>query len=169
MTADGAADVRWAHRVPRDLIRRLYDSEAAGRLDEALLDDVGTRLALRCESILAIAEAKRGTVRCPRCAADGRESVIRHDGEGADDEPLRCPDCGWGTTWGAFRKTWMRRQLNEGGAESIFREYLARWKAATSVTWRTTNCTMWRGRACLWPRRTIRSSVICIRPARQPH
>jgi hypothetical protein len=127
---DGASEVRWAHRVPKDLVRRLYASEASGRIDEALLDDVGTRFAMRCESILAVANAKRGIVRCPPCDRDGRDSVIRRDGEGAAEEPLRCPACGWATTWGAYRRKFVHRQLSEGAAESVFREFLGRWKRA---------------------------------------
>ncbi|MEK7475339.1 MAG: GNAT family N-acetyltransferase [Candidatus Coatesbacteria bacterium] len=129
-STDGASEVRWAHRVPKEPIRRLYESEAAGVIDEALLDDVGTRFAMRCESILAVAEANRGIVRCPRCDRESRESVIHRDGEGAEEEPLRCPACGWTTTWGAYRRTWTRRQLSQGAAESAFRGFLARWKAA---------------------------------------
>jgi hypothetical protein len=84
VATDGAAEVRWAHRVPKDAIRRIYESEAAGVLDEALLDDVGTRFAMRCESILAVAEAKRGIVRCPRCDRKGRTACPRSGGRRED-------------------------------------------------------------------------------------
>ena len=36
--ASGAAAIRWAPGVPRDLIRRLYESDAAGLLDENVCD-----------------------------------------------------------------------------------------------------------------------------------
>lgn len=126
---DGAEEVRWAHRVPRDLIRRLYEGEAKGQLDEALLDDVGTRFALRCESILTLAEATQGRIACPRCAAAGtRTVVIRASQDGA--EPLRCDTCGWATTWSAYYRRCMHRQLSEGGAKSVFQAFLAAWRAA---------------------------------------
>ena len=43
--------------MPRDKIRRLYESEAQWLLDEELLEDVGFMLYLRCRDILTILEA----------------------------------------------------------------------------------------------------------------
>lgn len=129
---DGADEVHWAHRVPRELIRRLYAGEAKGRIDEALLDDVGTRFALRCESILTVAEATGGRIACPRCALAGtRTAVIRASQDG--DERLRCETCGWATTWGAYYRRCMHRQLSQGAAESVFRDFLAAWRAAKTA------------------------------------
>jgi antitoxin VapB len=69
---DGATEVKWEQRIGQRLIRRLYDSEARGLLDEALLDDVGTRFCMRCEAVLAVSEAMRGRVRLPAvCAGRG--------------------------------------------------------------------------------------------------
>ncbi len=124
-----AVEVRWAQRVGRSLIRRLYESEAKGLLDEALLDDVGTRFAMRCEAILTVAEAKSGRVACPRCAAAGTRTVILRV-SGGDDELLSCPACGWAATWGAYYRRCRRRQLNEGGAGYAFRRFLSAWSAA---------------------------------------
>lgn len=47
---------------------------------------------------------------------------VSHD----DGEVLRCPGCGWSTTWGAYRRRCTRRQLNEGGAGHEFHDYLVR-------------------------------------------
>ena len=126
---DGAVEVRWAQRVGRSLIRRLYESEAKGLLDEALLEDVGTRFAMRCEAVVTVAEAKRGRVACPRCAKSGTRTVILR-ASGGEDELLRCPACGWAATWGAYYSRCRRRQLNEGGAGYAFRGFLAGWHAA---------------------------------------
>jgi len=115
--------------VGRSLIRRLYEGEAKGLLDEALLDDVGTRFAMRCEAVVTVAEAKRGRVACPRCRAAGAATVIVRE-SGKDDELLRCPACGWAATWGAYYRRCRRRQLNEGGAGYAFRGFLSRWPAA---------------------------------------
>ncbi len=130
--SDGANEVRWAHRVPQDLIHRLYAGEARGQLDEALLEDVGIRFCLRCESILAVAEATGGRIACPRCAAAGTRTVVLRVSMDDGEEPLRCAACGWATTWSAYYRRCMHRQLSQGGAKSVFREFLARWRAAKS-------------------------------------
>lgn len=113
----------------RGLIRRLYEGEARGLLDEALLDDMGTRFALRCDAVLTVAEAKKGRVACPRCKAGGTSTVIVRE-TGKDDELLRCPACGWAAAWGEYYRRCRRRQLNEGGAGYAFRTYLSQWQAA---------------------------------------
>ncbi|MEK7477031.1 MAG: hypothetical protein AAB152_15510 [Candidatus Coatesbacteria bacterium] len=128
---DGAAEVKWEQRIGQNLIRRLYDSEASGLLDEALLDDVGTRLGMRCEAVLAVSEAMRGRVACPRCARAGTRTIITRTA-GDEAEALQCPVCGWATTWGAYHKRCRSQQLNEGGAGYAFRAFLAQWKAAAT-------------------------------------
>lgn len=47
-------DVRWAPRVPKWKVRRLYDQACRGIWDEELTDDVGMTLYLRCADILKI-------------------------------------------------------------------------------------------------------------------
>ena len=71
------SDIQWAPRVPKHKIRRLYEADAKGMLDEDLLNDVGITLLLRCESILAVAEAQRGRVKCPRCTGRERTVIIK--------------------------------------------------------------------------------------------
>lgn len=114
--------------MPRHKIERLYSSDAAGIYDEALIDDVGTTLWVRCRSILEIHEAKRGRVRCPRCARRSVETTIARRGRrtGGDprDEVLNCPVCGWQITWEAYAKSYKRKQLNAGGAVEVFRRYV---------------------------------------------
>jgi len=128
---DGAIEVKWEKRIGQRLIRRLYESEASGLLDEALLDDVGTRFCMRCEAVLAVSEAIRGRVACPRCARAGIQTIIART-SGNESEPLQCPGCGWATTWGAYHKRCRSQQLNEGGAGYAFRAFLIQWRAAVT-------------------------------------
>ena len=67
--AAGAAAVRWAPRVPRAAVRRLYETDALGIVDEVQIDAVGYALYARCRSILQVTAAHAGRVVCPRCAA----------------------------------------------------------------------------------------------------
>jgi hypothetical protein len=113
--------------VPRRKIERLYGSDAEGIYDEALIDDVGTTLWVRCRSILEIHEAKQGRVRCPRCARRSVDTYIpRQSGRARDprDEVLACPACGWQITWEDYTKSYKRKQLNAGGAVDVFQHYV---------------------------------------------
>jgi DNA-directed RNA polymerase subunit RPC12/RpoP len=128
MTTSGREDIQWGRRVPKDKIQRLYSSDAAGIYDAELIDDVGTTLWVRCRSILEIHEAKRGRVRCPRCARRSVDTFIARRGRrtGGDprDEELVCPVCGWRITWGDYTKSYKRKQLNAGGAVDVFQRYV---------------------------------------------
>lgn len=60
--------VRWAPRVNPSLIRRLYESDARGLLDDDLLSKVGFALWARCQSVLEAYQAHEdGRMVCPGC------------------------------------------------------------------------------------------------------
>jgi hypothetical protein len=126
------AVVRWAPRIPKRKLRRLYESDAKGLLDEGLLNDVGISLLLRCESILTVARARRGEVKCPQCAeADNETWIERSRGNGDPrDQALACPRCGWRITWGEYARSFKRAQLNAGGAVEAFESYARDYPAA---------------------------------------
>jgi len=128
----GRDEIQWPRRVSKHKVRRLYESDAQGMLDAELVDDVGITLLLRCKAILEVAEAKRGRVRCPRCARQRKETVIRRVRAKQDprDEVITCPECGWQVTWGEYAATYKRKQLNVGGAEGAFAAYVQGYEAA---------------------------------------
>jgi len=129
-TADPAAEIRWPGRVTKERLRRLYLSEAAGLLDEELLDEVGITLYLRCQAILDIERAQsEGLVRCPRCQRQGRETWLRREHASREQpEPLlTCGLCGWALSWREYAASYRRRQLNIGGAGEFFRAYVDRY------------------------------------------
>lgn len=110
--------IQWAPRVPQELVRRLYETDARGIYDDELLDEVGWRLYARCDSFVAAVEAVRGRARCGTCG-----EIVRHRCD--PNEMLRCHVCGWETTWKAYFATIQHRQLS--GAEPVldlFREYM---------------------------------------------
>lgn len=129
--SDGRADIQWSPRIGKPKLRRLYESEAKGLLDEELLDDVGIALLLRCRDILAIEEARRGRITCPRCERQGRHTVVPRVSR-ARDELLGCAECGWQLTWLEYHRAFQRRQLNIGGAGSAFRAFVGRYPRARS-------------------------------------
>jgi hypothetical protein len=147
-TASDLDEVRWAPRVPPRLIRRLYASEARGRLDEEILDEVRFWLYLRCQSILTIAEANQGRVKCPRCGrvfsieSRGGHILIFANGQPrrpdvtqrnhATGERLRCPQCCWSVTWEEYCGTWRGKKLNIGGAAPAIEQFVRGFQSAHS-------------------------------------
>lgn len=122
--------IHWAPRVRKHKLRRLYESDARGLLDDELLDDVGITLLLRCRSILQVAEAQRGVVRCPDCA-DWDITTLIHCAPGdARDAILRCPACGWACAWVDYARSYQHHQLNAGGAVASFEAYARDYPAA---------------------------------------
>jgi hypothetical protein len=117
-------DLRWEPRVRGDRIRRLYETDARGILDEELLDEVAYALFSRCESILTVTEAVRGRVRCPRCAAICAR--LRAESRRPRQDRLRCPDCAWETVWGDYQRSYQNKRLFGGGAVDAFRSYVDR-------------------------------------------
>jgi predicted RNA-binding Zn-ribbon protein involved in translation (DUF1610 family) len=123
------ATVRWAPRLRRHELRRLYESEARGLLDEELVNDVGLTLYLRCKSILAVEQAKKGGIRCPGCGATFRRQDRRDEAE-----RLQCPSCDWEMSWRDFARTFKRKQLNAGGAGEAFRLFIQQWELTRTAT-----------------------------------
>jgi hypothetical protein len=114
--------------VSKAKIRRLYENDANGIIDEDLIEEVASLLYLRILSILQVKEAKEGRVKCPRCAERGAETVIPRDG--GREMTLVCPVCGWRMTWAEYQKTYKRKQLHHGGALPAFENYLRQYDAA---------------------------------------
>jgi hypothetical protein len=111
---------------------RLYELDAQGIIDEELLNDVGITLLLRCQDIITIDEARRGRVKCPRCADRRKRTIIERVAQKGDvrHEVIVCPECGWQITWGRYALSFKRKQLNSGGALTAFRRYIREFRAA---------------------------------------
>jgi hypothetical protein len=105
----------WAPRVARENVRRLYEGEAAGLLDEELLNDVVWAIWERCVDILTVTRAHAGEATCPRCS-----SVVHHRWK--HDERMTC-SCGWSMTWRAYMQTYRRKQLHGGGSVPWVQEF----------------------------------------------
>jgi ribosomal protein L37AE/L43A len=95
--------LHWAPKVRQDKIRRLYEQDARGLLDDALLDDVGTALYSRCRSILLVSSQR---LECPQCGH--AFSIAPH----TDDTIVACPtNCGWTITGKHYHQSWQHRDL----------------------------------------------------------
>ncbi len=100
--------MRRAPRVNPSLIRRLYEVDAKGIVDEDLIDKVGYALYARCQSILEATEAHAGRVKCPECGA----SVIHDGGPWVKEADLDCTQCGAGTCHGASTSRRFRTSIS---------------------------------------------------------
>ena len=119
--------VRWAPRLQPQKLRRLYERDAHGIVDAELIDEVGYTLHARCRSILHVADAMQGRVHCPEC-----DTIISTSAPQPDD-PLRCPQCGWETTWQAYANTYRTQELGAGGAGDIFSDFVRDWEQASDA------------------------------------
>ncbi len=115
--------IRWAPKVSRAKINRLYQTDARGISDAALIDDVGTALLARCESVLTVSRAQ---ARCPRCG------LLFDVGWGPHADPaVICPaNCGWQTTVDAWHRSWRHQDLIGVRAAEAFEHYVARYPDA---------------------------------------
>jgi ribosomal protein L37AE/L43A len=114
----GDGKIHWASKVPQWKIRRLYETDAKGVIDDELIDDVGWAVWDRCDSILTVTEAHYGQVRCPSC-----ENSIERRNRWSDDEIVTCAKCGWQIKWASYHQTYRHKQLFGANAVDVFKEY----------------------------------------------
>lgn len=126
--------IRWAPRVSRDQVRRLYESDAQGRLNIDLLDEVGYGIYARCQEMFEIRQAINGETRCRGCRQTTlpRKSWVQVDGkwQSSKDEVLTCPACGWSITWGDYYDSYNGNRMIVGAAIGPFSDFMARWPEA---------------------------------------
>ncbi len=106
----------WAPKVSLGMIRRLYEMDARGLVDEALIDKVGYALLDRCESI------RRVTHRlCPACGGPLRGAFEpRSDRE----RPIVCESCGWASIWRVYHRSYKGRRIHGGRAFPAFTAFI---------------------------------------------
>jgi hypothetical protein len=128
--------IRWAPKVRPDRIRLLYERDALGLSDEALIDDVGLALHERCVSIVLV---NRGEVRCPVCRQVFKVTRTyreRAKGEAADSPergvPCPQPGCEWATTPGEWWNSWRHRELHAGWGLPPIEDFAARYPDAAT-------------------------------------
>jgi predicted RNA-binding Zn-ribbon protein involved in translation (DUF1610 family) len=126
-TPTGPDQIRWAPRVNPSLIRRLYESDARGIVDDDLIDKVGFALYARCQSILEVTEGhERRRVKCPRCG----QIVVRPGGPSEKGAVVSCESCAWSVRWGDYLKTHQDKRLHGGGALALFEAFVREFENA---------------------------------------
>jgi len=84
-----SAKVRWSRRVAPHKIRRLYESDASGMLDQGLLDDVGYGIYVCCQESIVLAAAAQGNVECRTRIHRRAESMPASRGHGGRSTAYR--------------------------------------------------------------------------------
>ncbi len=113
--------IYWYPKLRRAKIRQLYQNDALGAVDEALVEQVGFGLFQRCRSIQLVTRRQVECPRCgtafPMCASDTWEYLTGR---------LTCPKpgCGWETTAEEWHATWRHRDLLGSAAIPAFEAYL---------------------------------------------
>lgn len=111
---------QWSPRVPREKILRLYELDAKGITDEALIDDVAFSFFVRCKDIIVVSKAAfEAEVECPQC-----QNIIKR--KSGNNELLICNKCKWQITWQEYFDSYHRTQLHGGGgyAEGVFQNFI---------------------------------------------
>jgi hypothetical protein len=104
--------IQWAPKVRQHKIRRLYENDAQGILEQALIDEVGYALYARCESVWMVTER-----RCPECKERCQKSEEA-------DPVLSCPNCGWSISWKAYKRSYKGKRIHGGRAYEFFLTYM---------------------------------------------
>lgn len=119
----------WAERVSRADIRKLYESDARGMLDEDLLEQVHYAIYARVSDMMEVREAQTfGRVKCRRCG----ESIPQpyQMGSRNKEKVLKCEKCDWSVTCGEFCESYSGKSMLPGSVPEVFESYLERFPEA---------------------------------------
>lgn len=108
-------DFKWAPRLSKNDIYRLYKSDAAGLLDQELVEKVGIGFYSRCGTIRQVTERL-----CPNCSG-----VIQ--GAFDSDNPERaisCQKCQWISKWQDYHRSYKTDRIHGGRAYKYFLDYI---------------------------------------------
>ncbi len=110
---------RWPAMVSRRDLKRLYDSDAKGLTDEALLNDIGFTMYTRCIISREVYDLmEKGKVKCLHCGA-----VLDYA------NLMECA-CGQRYTYREYRQSYRANNMPRGEASGIFDKFIADWEKA---------------------------------------
>ena len=122
--------ITWSPKIRQAKIWHLYQNDALGAVDEALVEDVGWGLLQRCRSIRL---ATRGEVECPRC---GAVILLNEPGTWVMLPGVRScptPGCGWEITAVQWHASWRHQDLLGAAAMGAVETYLCDYPRARTV------------------------------------
>ena len=108
---------RWSPAVPREKLKRLYESDAKGMLNSNLLDDVGYTIYARClqsQEVWDLMEA--GKIKCHNCS-----NILNYS------PALITCSCGHQYLYKDYRRSFRANNMPTGGAAHIFNKFISDW------------------------------------------
>jgi len=116
---------RWAPRLTKLQIKKLYAACGRGILNEELIDDAGFSLYARCQSMLEVDKAVFGKPVCPKCET----AVEKRD----EEQPiLVCPACAWRCPLKLYHKTYKHKNLSPGGMKEFITAFVEKFENTRS-------------------------------------
>lgn len=111
---------RWPAKLDIHKLNKLYMQDAKGIRDEALVDEIGLTLYLRCiYGKEDMERMERGLIRCHGCGA-----------ELAGESDFRQCSCGLQYSYREYRRSYHKNNMPTGAAEKTFNMFIQKWNKA---------------------------------------
>jgi hypothetical protein len=111
---------RWAEKVSRSKLVKLYQNDAKMIVDEDLLDDVGYAFYARCNQARNVRAAmEKGEIICNHCGAVHKA---------AGYASLIACSCGYSYTYREYRRSFNAHNMPAGRATEIFDTFADKWE-----------------------------------------
>ena len=111
---------QWPAKLDIHKLNKLYMQDAKGIRDEALVDEIGLTLYLRCiYGKEDMERMERGLIRCHGCGA-----------ELAGESDFRQCSCGLQYSYREYRRSYHKNNMPTGAAEKTFNMFIQNWNKA---------------------------------------
>jgi hypothetical protein len=119
--------ISWSPKIRQAKIWQLYQNDALGAVDDALVVDVGFSLFHRCRSIWLVT---RREVECPHCGMVFPMCELGSWKMLPGVQSCPTPGCGWETTAKEWHESWKHRDLIGTAAMQAIETYLQNYPRA---------------------------------------
>ena len=113
--------IKWAERLPRNLIRRLYESDAKNIQDDELVDEVGYGLYARAKDVIEINRTHgSGVIYCKSCEIEIYKNT---------SDMYNCK-CGWFISHKEYHFSYKGKQFISISAAQFAEVFMREWELA---------------------------------------
>ena len=117
----------WSPKVKKYKIKKLYEQDAKGIYDEDLVNDVGTGLYARVDSMLTVTSSNLGHPLCIECKTEIPNSYQK-------GFISVCPNCGWTIDIFEYRGSYKGQTLNGVGALPELKHFVEKYPLAKTYS-----------------------------------
>lgn len=116
----------WCPKVSRSDLRKLYENDSLGIVDEELLDDIGLTIYVRCKTAKEIYDLMEiGKIKCMAC---GEIFLCT-----SKSDVIKCK-CSREYTYHSYRKSFREDNMPRGAASQIFDNFTMDWGKAKTAS-----------------------------------